>query len=137
MTEKIKTVLLVGGGTGGHIVPILNIRQALLKTKAKIKVITVGGNSKTDYKFYQGLENHIVLVTGKLHRNITFENIIQLFCFGLKFFHHSIHVHSSFAVYSLIDLFWKISLNSFINPLEIKIGPKYFPAKFFRHVTDD
>ena len=73
---------MVGGGTGGHIVPVLNIRQALLKTKAKIKVITVGGNSKTDHKFYQGLENHIVLVTGKLHRNITLENIIQLFLLG-------------------------------------------------------
>jgi len=77
--KRIKTILLVGGGTGGHIVPILNLRRELYKIGTKLKIITVGGNTAVDQKLYQNTSDHIILNTGKLHRNITVENFIQLF----------------------------------------------------------
>jgi len=77
--KKIKTILLVGGGTGGHIVPILNLRQELYRQKLNLEIYTVGGNSNIDRKMYCGFQNHYVLVTGKLHRSLTVENFIQSF----------------------------------------------------------
>lgn len=77
--NKIKTILLVGGGTGGHIVPVLNIQQALWGQRKKINIVTVGGDSPMDQKLYTGFNNHIILRTGKLHRSFTMENLLQVF----------------------------------------------------------
>ena len=76
---KTKTILLVGGGTGGHIVPVLNLRRELYKQGGDLNIYTVGGNSAIDHRLFCGLRNHFVLITGKFHRSITIENIIQLF----------------------------------------------------------
>lgn len=76
--KKNKTLLLVGGGTGGHIVPILNLCYEFWRRRSNLKIVTVGGDSAIDKKLYFGRNNHYTLKTGKLHRNITLDNLIQL-----------------------------------------------------------
>lgn len=82
-----RRVLLVGGGTGGHITPIISLSQKLEKLDPKLEIITVGGNAPVDQKMYSGRRNHIILVSGKLHRNITLNNFVQLFLllYGMVF----------------------------------------------------
>lgn len=76
-----RNIILVGGGTGGHITPILSLSQDLEKRGLGIKVITVGGTGEIDQRLYSGCRNHIALQTGKLHRSLTLSNIVQLFLF--------------------------------------------------------
>lgn len=127
-----KTILLVGGGTGGHIVPILHLRQELLRRDNNLTVLTVGGISEIDQKLYAGLSNHISLRTGKLHRAVTAGNLIQLFllCWG---------IFSSFALLaknkpslifskagyvSLPIIFWAriLKIPYFIHESDIEMG---------------
>lgn len=79
MRNKKKTILLVGGGSGGHITPILNI-YSVLKRQSNLNVVVVGGTTLVDEKLYAGIENHIKLLTGKLHRALTLENLFQFLC---------------------------------------------------------
>lgn len=79
MKKTKKTVLLVGGGTGGHIVPILNVYKMLKLKYPNLTIVTVGGKTKIDKKLYSGFKNHISLRTGKMHRAITLNNLLQFF----------------------------------------------------------
>lgn len=132
MIEKNKTILLVGGGTGGHIVPVLTIREELIKQKVGINIVTIGGNSKIDQKLYAGLDNHISLLTGKLHRTFTFENIIQLFlfCWGLIYSYLILKkikpnlIFSKAGYVSLPFIFWSklLKIPYFIHESDIEMG---------------
>lgn len=132
MTEKNKTILLVGGGTGGHIVPILSLSQEFEKRGSNINVITIGGNGPIDQKLYLGLKNHIALKTGKLHRSITLKNIIQLFLFFsglissliiLKKLKPSL-IFSKAGYVSFPIIFWAkiIGIPYFIHESDIEMG---------------
>jgi UDP-N-acetylglucosamine--N-acetylmuramyl-(pentapeptide) pyrophosphoryl-undecaprenol N-acetylglucosamine transferase len=85
MKSNKNTILLVGGGTGGHIVPILNIYKKLKQNDPDLDICVVGGNTALDHKFYDGIDNYYILYTGKFHRMLTLNNILQLLLllFGL------------------------------------------------------
>lgn len=77
--EKNKTVLLVGGGTGGHFYPIFRIYKALKEDK-KVKglqIFVVGSKSDLEMKLFSDNGDYIFLRTGKLHRLLTFRNLIE------------------------------------------------------------
>ncbi len=78
MKTRSNTILLVGGGTGGHIVPILNIYKKLIQNHKDLDICVVGGNSYLDRKFYCQIGGYYVLYTGKFHRALTLNNILQL-----------------------------------------------------------
>lgn len=94
MKEK-KTILLVGGGTGGHIIPILNIQKEFKRRYPKVRIATVGGKTSIDKKLYGNSIDHIFLTTGKLHRSFTLNNIIQFFYLVFGF------LKSFFIIYGL------------------------------------
>lgn len=78
MNHSNKTILLVGGGTGGHIIPIINLYKELEKNP-KLRIYIIGGKSAIDKKLYSGLKNFIPLFTGKMHRVFNWNNIAQFF----------------------------------------------------------
>ena len=126
--KKNKTVLLVGGGTGGHIVPVLNLRQELFKQQNNLNIYSVGGNSAIDHKLYCGLRNHFVLVTGKFHRSITIENIIQLFLFLWG-------IISSFSILKKLKPDLIFSKAGYVS-LPIIIWSKILKIPYFIHESD-
>ncbi|MDO8443976.1 MAG: UDP-N-acetylglucosamine--N-acetylmuramyl-(pentapeptide) pyrophosphoryl-undecaprenol N-acetylglucosamine transferase [bacterium] len=78
-------ILLVGGGTGGHVVPVYNIYQFLKKADPKLKVYIVGSGSAIEKQFFADSPNYFILKTGKFQRYLIVENIWQLalFIYGL------------------------------------------------------
>ncbi|MCL5410882.1 MAG: UDP-N-acetylglucosamine--N-acetylmuramyl-(pentapeptide) pyrophosphoryl-undecaprenol N-acetylglucosamine transferase [Patescibacteria group bacterium] len=77
MKKDKKTILLVGGGTGGHIVPLINIGKKLKQLNPGLRIITVGGKTYLDRKLFKQTDNFILLTTGKLHRRLTLDNLAQ------------------------------------------------------------
>jgi len=79
-----ETVLLVGGGTGGHVVPVYNIYRFLINTKPEIPVAVIGSGSKIEKPFFGGLPNYFVLTSGKFQGYDILVNLWQsiLFCAG-------------------------------------------------------
>jgi len=84
MNKKIR-VILTGGGTGGHIMPILALADELKKYNTEILYI---GHKK-------GIENHIItqkninfklINAGKFRRYWSFQNFIDLFNFLIGIF---------------------------------------------------
>lgn len=157
MDDK-KTLLLVGGGTGGHIVPILNIYKKISKENPEINVVVVGGKTAVDKKMYENVINYIPLSTGKLHRSITINNIIQIFClvwgfiYSLKILRQTCPnlIFSKAGYISLPIIFWAklLKIPYFIHESDIEMGAankfaakkaeiifsgfpeKYYPRKF-------
>lgn len=74
-------ILLVGGGTGGHVVPIYNIYQFLLKTDPTLRVYIIGSGSAIEKQFFADSPNYFILKTGRFLRYLIVENIWQLFLF--------------------------------------------------------
>src|SRR3989344_6019402 len=71
-------ILLVGGGTGGHIVPVYNIYQFLKKADSKLKVYIVGSGAEIEKQFFADSPDYFILKTGKFQRYLIIENIWQL-----------------------------------------------------------
>lgn len=78
-----KTVLLVGGGTGGHFLPIYRIYQKL-KQNQSFRTFVVGSKSDLEIRLFNGNSDYIFLKTGKLHRVLTVRNLFEFIylCFG-------------------------------------------------------
>jgi len=159
MKKSKKTILLVGGGTGGHIIPLLNINKKLKEMRPDFCIVSVGGNTALDKKLFTGIDNHISLTTGKLHRNFTANNIIQfvyLICGIIKSFFIIINtkpnvIFSKAGYVSFPIIFWakifkipymihesdiamgRSNKLSAKNALKIFVGfPKsYYPDAFF------
>ncbi len=77
MTQS-KKILLVGGGSGGHILPLYPLAQELIQKGHQVHVIT--SNSKLDTKIIQdnfsSLEiEHCEICTGKLRAYLSLQNI--------------------------------------------------------------
>ncbi|MFA4996138.1 MAG: UDP-N-acetylglucosamine--N-acetylmuramyl-(pentapeptide) pyrophosphoryl-undecaprenol N-acetylglucosamine transferase [Patescibacteria group bacterium] len=129
---KKKTILLVGGGTGGHIVPILNIYKIIKQKYPDISIITVGGKTSIDKKLYTDTENHISLTTGKLHRTFNLNNILQLLylisgfvkSFLILLEHKPDIIFSKAGYVSLPIVFWAkiFKIPYFIHESDIVIG---------------
>ncbi len=126
--KENKTILLVGGGTGGHIIPILNIQKEFKRRYPKVRIATVGGKTNIDRKLYGNSIDHISLTTGKLHRSVTLNNIIQFFYLAFGF------LKSFFIIYGLKPdiVFSKAGYVSF----PIVFWAKVFKIPYFIHESD-
>lgn len=83
---KQKTILLVGGGSGGHVVPVFEVYQELKKEK-DLRLLVVGSGTTIEKKFFGGNPDYRTIITGKLNRRFTFHNIFQFvkFLYGIKY----------------------------------------------------
>jgi UDP-N-acetylglucosamine--N-acetylmuramyl-(pentapeptide) pyrophosphoryl-undecaprenol N-acetylglucosamine transferase len=76
-----KRVLFVGGGSGGHIAPLIAVMQSLHRLHPKVDMVYCGGQAdllspvitETNLPF-----RRYAITTGKLHRFLTLRNIQQL-----------------------------------------------------------
>ena len=68
-----KTVLLVGGGSGGHLVPVFEVYKELKKNDS-LNVLVVGSGSNIEKKFFEDNPDYRVIRTGKLGRKISVGN---------------------------------------------------------------
>lgn len=73
---RLKTVVLTGGGTAGHVVPALPVVEALLAAGAEVHF--VGSNSGLEERLLEpfGVAYHGI-ATGKLRRYFSFENVLD------------------------------------------------------------
>jgi len=75
-----KTVFLVGGGTGGHIVPVFRIYKELSKQK-NLRLFIIGAGSPIEKDFFAGIPGYIPIRSGKMRRSITIKNITEFINF--------------------------------------------------------
>lgn len=148
-----KNVLLVGGGSGGHIVPISEIYK-ILKKENSLKVYVVGGGGEIENVFYGDIPQYHKIYAGKLHRVITWKNIIESIKLIVGFFQSfflliKIKPKVIFAKGGYVSLpvtFWAriLSIPYFIHESDIEMGYSNrlaangakkiftgFPVKFF------
>jgi len=76
-----KTIILIGGGTGGHAIPILELYNKL-KNHSELTPIIICGKSKLERKIFLKVANYKRITTGKFHRRFTIYNAIE----AIKFF---------------------------------------------------
>ncbi len=88
--SKKQTILLVGGGTGGHILPLYSLAEACLKKGSNVHLIV--NDADLDKKIIQDkflnlkdLEIHF-LKTQKIHYHFSLENFIAPFKIIVSFF---------------------------------------------------
>ncbi|HOX41050.1 MAG TPA: UDP-N-acetylglucosamine--N-acetylmuramyl-(pentapeptide) pyrophosphoryl-undecaprenol N-acetylglucosamine transferase [bacterium] len=70
-----KTILLVGGGTGGHSIPLLLLYKKLTTEHSDISVKIIGSDSELDHRIFDGVEDFVPLKSGKLHRREHWRNL--------------------------------------------------------------
>ncbi len=77
MPRKIKKIVLVGGGTGGHIYPLISISNALSK-KIKCKFLFLGAGGKVEKTILnsEGISN-VRIFSGKLRRDRSLESFFK------------------------------------------------------------
>jgi len=82
-----KKVLLIGGGTGGHIYPLRNLVDELLKHNAQVELIVA--DQKLDRKIIKENFTNIPVryfKTGKIRRYLSFRNFLDFFLIIKSFF---------------------------------------------------
>src|SRR3989338_5677638 len=81
-TKKLK-IVLTGGGTGGHIVPLIAVYRELFKltqnNKIKLKCVFIGPIRNNKGLFKTDNIKTLPLFTGRLRRYITFKSILLNF----------------------------------------------------------
>ena len=75
---NLKKIILTGGGSGGHVVPALSLIGELKKESFKIYYIGRKQGIEKDLITKENIDYKWVL-TGKLRRYISFENILDIF----------------------------------------------------------
>lgn len=80
-----KTVFLVGGGTGGHIVPIFRMYKELSRRK-NLRVFIIGAGSSIEQDFFASCPDYVPIRSGKMHRSITINNITEFINFFIGIF---------------------------------------------------
>ncbi|OQA04879.1 MAG: UDP-N-acetylglucosamine--N-acetylmuramyl-(pentapeptide) pyrophosphoryl-undecaprenol N-acetylglucosamine transferase [bacterium ADurb.Bin400] len=77
--EKQKKVILVGGGTGGHIVPIIEIYKRLKESGENVSVTVVGAGTEVEKHLYKSLgDSYKKITTGKWKRQLTVTNLAEM-----------------------------------------------------------
>lgn len=128
MSFRNKNILLVGGGTGGHFLPICALAKHLCKHYPDINVSTVGFGSQFEKAFFTELPNHHIIITGKLRRHITLKNFKELILFMIGFF------QSGWLILRLRPAL--IFAKGGFVALPILIWARLFRIPFFLHESD-
>jgi len=83
---KIKKIILVGGGTGGHASPIGSIYGMLRHGDPELDILVIGSGSTEEKVFFEKIPTYRTIRAGKLHRYFTLKNIAELINFFIGFF---------------------------------------------------
>ena len=81
-------VILTGGGTGGHLTPLVAIAHELRKKIGpEIKLLYVGSGAKMEKQIMSenGIPTKFVL-SGKMRRYFSFQNFVDFFKIPIGFF---------------------------------------------------
>jgi len=80
LENKVKHIIISGGGTGGHLFPAIAIAQALEKSGEKINILFVGAKGKIEEEKVPALGYNIELLDiAGFQRRFTFKNISFFF----------------------------------------------------------
>ena len=73
-------ILLTGGGTGGHLYPLLSVANTIKKQSKDVEFLYIGPRNKFSKEILEnnGIPTQSVL-TGKWRRYISIHNIIDIF----------------------------------------------------------
>jgi len=88
MIHNSKRILLVGGGTGGHVTPLIAVIEELLASGVSsnsIFLVTDHESAKMDYVSGHQIEVHTI-TSGKFNRFFTFSNLLTPFKVVYGFF---------------------------------------------------
>lgn len=90
MSKSKKRIMLVGGGTGGHVVPVFEVYKRLMELDSGLEIVVVGSGTEIEKRFFENIPGYRIMPTGKLRRHWTLKNIKELFLalmgFGQAFF---------------------------------------------------
>ena len=70
-------ILFTGGGTGGHIMPIISVARELNKLSSKIELHYIGPKSSFKLTGQENFKNHSI-AAGKMRRYFAWQNFIDL-----------------------------------------------------------
>lgn len=76
---KNKQILLIGGGTGGHVVPVFELYKKLKSSEKRPHITIIGTGTEIELNFFSGNPDYKILKTGKFRRQVTLRNILELF----------------------------------------------------------
>jgi len=83
----MKKIILAGGGTGGHIFPLIAVARQLRAYRKDLKLIFIGPKTEFENIFLEGEGFEIKnILTGKIRRYFSFENFIDFFKIPLGIF---------------------------------------------------
>jgi UDP-N-acetylglucosamine--N-acetylmuramyl-(pentapeptide) pyrophosphoryl-undecaprenol N-acetylglucosamine transferase len=83
---KPQRILLVGGGSGGHVAPILALYNKLKQKDSSLNLLIVGTGGQVEQQFYQSISEYRKIYAGKLHRVLTWRNIPEVIKLTLGLF---------------------------------------------------
>lgn len=79
-------ILLAGGGSGGHLFPILAVASAIKKTASgPVELLLVGPNGFSKEVVEKSGISHKRIITGKFRRYWSWQNILDIFRFPIGF----------------------------------------------------
>lgn len=119
MTKDRKKIMLVGGGTGGHVVPVFEVYKKLQQDNPELDIVVVGSGTEIEKHFFSDIPVYRIMPTGKLRRHWTVKNIRELilvlfgFCQALclLLYHRPDVIFSKGGYVALPIIFWAKILN--------------------------
>ncbi|MEI8143237.1 MAG: UDP-N-acetylglucosamine--N-acetylmuramyl-(pentapeptide) pyrophosphoryl-undecaprenol N-acetylglucosamine transferase [Candidatus Berkelbacteria bacterium] len=75
---KNKKLLLVGGGSGGHFVPIFLLAQKIKSIDPRLRIKIIGSGTEIERAYFSKVAGYSSIVTGKFHRYKKYKNIVEL-----------------------------------------------------------
>ena len=123
----MKTVLVVGGGTAGHVLPTIPIIERLLDSGYRVEFI--GSRSGLEESLLKNIDiNFSSIPTGKLRRYFSFQNVLDFFRFCLGI------IHALFIVYRLRPKV-VFSKGGFVT-LPVVLAAWFFKVPVLAHESD-
>jgi UDP-N-acetylglucosamine--N-acetylmuramyl-(pentapeptide) pyrophosphoryl-undecaprenol N-acetylglucosamine transferase len=85
MSKKNQKILITGGGTGGHVLPLMSIADELIKQNAHLLYIGSGNEIEKEEAAKRSIQYKKIL-TGKYRRYFDLMNVVDFFKFIIGFF---------------------------------------------------
>ena len=74
-----KKIIVSGGGTAGHIYPILEVVRLLKKRHPNYEILYIGGRNSVEEKIIGSLIPFVGIPVGKFHRALTYKHFPQAY----------------------------------------------------------
>lgn len=111
-TETLKTIVITGGGTGGHIYPGLAIAETLQILDPKVNIVFVGAKGGMEEKIFPRYKYpyHLIKI-GRLHSSVGRVQQIKTLL-GMPF-----------ALFHALQIFWKLKPDAVLGVGGFASGP--------------